>query len=330
MFYNYFSIISDTPWGIFALLLSIGVIFVNGWTDAPNAIASSVCSGALSMKRACILCAICNFGGVFLISVVNSSVAKCIFSLAGFDGAFGICAFCASFASIIIFGVVAWYFGMPSSESHAMIASLAGASRALHGSFKTGDTFKEIIIFTILSSAFAFALSFFSSKLFKKDKLPYRQLQVLSCVTTSFMHGAQDGQKFIGIMLFLANFGTGSAGFSVPISLVFTVSAIMALGTSFGGGRIIKSLGENTVKLDFRRGFVSDICASVTLFLSSLLGFPVSTSNIKACSVLGAGVSDREKVNKKTAASVMAVSVITFPVCFVLGYFLTLLLVRIY
>lgn len=330
MFFNSFSGIFDTPWGIFALLLSFGVIFVNGWTDAPNAIASSVCSGALSMKRACMLCAICNFGGVFLISVVNSSVAKCIFSLAGFDGAFGICAFCASFASIMIFGVIAWYFGMPSSESHAMIASLAGASCALHGSFKTGDKFLEIIIFTILCSVFAFTLSFFSSKLFRKDKLPYRQLQILSCVTTSFMHGAQDGQKFIGIILFLVNFGNGSVGFSVPISLILTVSAIMALGTSLGGGRIIKSLGQNTVKLDFRRGFVSDICASVTLFLSSLFGFPVSTSNIKACSVIGAGVSDREKVNKKTAVSVLAVSVITFPVCFLIGYLLTLLFVWIY
>ena len=104
----------------------------------------------------------------------------------------------------------------------------------------------------------------------------------------------------------------------------------MAIGTSLGGGRIIKSLGENTVKLDFRRGFVSDTCASVSLLLSSLLGFPVSTSNIKACSVIGAGVSDCEKVNKKTAVSVLAISVITFPVCFMLGYLLTLLFVWIY
>lgn len=330
MFFSSFSGIFDTPWGIFALLLSLGVIFVNGFTDAPNAIASSVCSGAVSMKSACLICAVCNFGGVFIISVINSSVAECIFSLAGFEGSFGICAFCASFASIIIFGVVAWYFGMPSSESHAMIASLAGASLALHGSFFTGDKFLEIIVFTILSSVFAFALTFFSSKLFKKDKLPYRKLQVLSCVATSFMHGAQDGQKFIGVMLFLISFGEGSVGFSVPVSLILTVSAVMAIGTSLGGGRIIKSLGENTVKLDFRRGFVSDTCACVSLLLSSLLGFPVSTSNIKACSVIGAGVSDGEKVNKKTAVSVLAVSVITFPVCFMLGYLLTLLFVWIY
>ncbi len=330
MFFNSFSGIFYTSWGVFALLLSLGVIFVNGFTDAPNAIASPVCSGAVSMKSACLISAVFNFGGVFLISIVNSSVAECVFSLAGFDGPFGICAFCASFASIIIFGVVAWYFGMPSSESHAMIASLAGASLALHGSFSTGEKFLQIIVFTILSSLFAFALSFFSSKLFRKDKLPYRQLQVFTCITTSFMHGAQDGQKFIGIMLFLINSGKESIGFSIPVSLILTVSAIMALGTSLGGGRIIKSLGENTVKLDFRRGFVSDICASVSLFISSILGFPVSTSNIKACSVIGAGVSDREKVNKKTAASVLAVSVITFPVCFMLGYLLTLLFVCIY
>lgn len=330
MFFSSFSEIFDTPWGVFALLLSLGVIFVNGFTDAPNAIASSVCSGAVSMKSACLISAVCNFVGVFLISIVNSSVAKCVFSLAGFDGPLGICAFCASFASIIIFGVVAWYFGMPSSESHAMIASLAGASLALHASFSTGEKFLQIIVFTILSSVFAFALSYFSSKLFKKDRLPYRQLQVLSCVTTSFMHGAQDGQKFIGVMLFLISFGEGSVGFSVPVSLILTVSTVMAIGTSLGGGRIIKSLGENTVKLDFRRGFVSDACASVSLFFSSLLGFPVSTSNIKACSVIGAGVSDREKVNKKTAFSVLAVSVITFPVCFMLGYLLTLLFVSIY
>lgn len=145
------------------------------------------------------------------------------------------------------------------------------------------------------------------------------------------MHGAQDGQKFIALMLFMPFFGTNhlTTHTGVPFSLILTVSAVMSLGTLAGGGRIVNSLGADMVELDKRQGFISDISSAFCIFLFSLFGVPISTGNVKAASVIATGVADKKRVNKKTAACLAAVSIVTFPVCFALGYFLTDLFINI-
>ena len=314
-FLTFFDVCSAIP-----ILLAIGVIFVNGFTDAPNAIASAVCSDCLEMKKACTLCAIFNFLGVCTISLISTSVAKNIFALADF-GECAVSATGACFLTIIIFGLISWYFGMPSSESHALVASISGATLASVGYMPNIRLFFEIIFYMIMSCACVFCLSYILSKLFPKN-LNYKNAEIAACLATSYMHGAQDGQKFIGILVFL--FGVNSSLKAPPV-LILLVSIAMGLGTLLGGKRIIKSLGQDLVKLDTKRAFVSDISSSVCMLICSLFGLPVSTGNIKSCSIIGVGYAEKDKINKKTAISIIAVSIITFPVCFALGYILTLI-----
>ncbi|MBP3495743.1 MAG: inorganic phosphate transporter [Clostridia bacterium] len=316
----------DTPISFLTFFLLLGVIFVNGWTDAPNSICSAVSTKALKLSHACIIACIFNFLGVLISYLLGAEVAKSIFSLVSFNSVFesqiGIC---ATFLSVIIFGVGAWLFAMPSSESHAMISSLFGACLALGGKMSGMYlSILKIIFYMLVSCVFCFFLSFIIARLFLNKQLQYKKLQIYSCALCSFMHGSQDGQKFIGILMLL--YSSSSREASVPIYIVAIVSIMMCLGTLLGGERIIKSLGENTVKLDTRSGFVSDLSSIVTLGACSFFGMPVSTGNVKSSSVIGAGIAYKEKINKKTASEIIIASLATFPICFLLGYFLSMII----
>ncbi len=297
------------------ILLVIGVIFVNGWTDAPSAITSCVCAKVLSMKKAVTLAAVCNFFGVFITSKLSSAVAENIFKATDSSTA----ALCASMSSVITLAVCAWIFGIPTSESHAIIAALTGATLASGSKVNT-----NVLIFTvvglILSVAVGFILGYaiyayirsksFSSKIMAR-------FQVIGAAFMAFMHGAQDGQKFISIYIAAAG-----GGFIMSNKIVLICSAVMALGTAFGGGRIIKTIGQKMVALDIEQGTASDIAGSISLFLSTVLGMPVSTTHAKTAAVMGCGFVTGG-INKKTASEMLAAWVITFPACFIMGYLFT-------
>lgn len=300
---------------LFAFILALGVIFVNGWTDAPNAISSCVCSKVLSMKKAVLLAAVCNFLGVTVTSFISHSVAKNIFETAKITSSK---ALCAALLSVIVLAVGAWIFGIPTSESHAIIASLCGAGFASGIKINT-----RLLTFTliglILSVGLGFILgfylySFISKKDIAQEKL--RKLQIVGAVFMSFMHGAQDGQKFISILLF----AKGTKGvFRIPLETAGLCAVVMALGTAFGGGRIIRKVGEKMVDMDLTLGSASDVAGGISLMLSTVFGMPVSTTHAKTASVMGCGFS-KGKIDKKTANEMFAAWVITFPVCFILGY----------
>ncbi len=313
----------DTPLGFLTFFLLLGVIFVNGWTDAPNSICSAVSTKALKLSSACILACIFNFLGVIISYLLGAQVAKNVFSLVSFNSAvesqIGIC---ATFLSVIAFGVGAWLFAMPSSESHAMISSLFGACIALGGKMSNMYlSILKIIFYMLFSCVLCFVLSYAIGRLFLSKRLKYKELQICSCALCSFMHGSQDGQKFIGLLMLL--YSSSSEKASVPIYIVAIVSVMMCLGTLLGGERIIKSLGENTVKLDTQSGFFSDLGSILTLSVCSFFGLPVSTGNIKSSSVIGVGIACKEKINKKTASEIIIASLATFPICFFLGYLLS-------
>ena len=179
---------------IYSVILTLGVIFVNGWTDAPNSITGCVCSGALSMKKAVILASFCNFLGVTASSLLFPVVAKNIFETAGVSGG----ALCASLLSVIIMAVGAWWFGIPTSESHAIIASLMGAS------ISSG---KDISIRLLLMTGFGLIISVIGGfvagyiiySIIRNKKIG-RVWEIFGAGVMAFMHGAQDGQKFISIL----------------------------------------------------------------------------------------------------------------------------------
>ncbi len=305
---------------ILGFILAIGVIFVNGWTDAPNAISSCVCSKVLSMKKAVVLAAICNFCGVFITGVLSHSVAKNVFETAKIQSGE---ALCAALASVILLAVSAWFFGIPTSESHAIIASLCGAAVASGTHIN-----KNLLIFTlfglILSVGLGFILGYYIFRILSKKPISnkkLRNLQISGAVVMSFMHGAQDGQKFISIMLFACGF-TGK--FSLPLWTTVLCSVVMALGTAVGGGRIIRKIGQDMVEMDLKLGAGADIAGGISLFIATVLGMPVSTTHAKTAAVMGCGFSNGN-INKKTASEMLAAWLITFPICFGLGYLFTIM-----
>lgn len=308
----------DTPLDFFVVLLAILVVFVNGWTDAPNSIYSVVVSKRLKLWQGALLGGAFNFLGVFFGAFVTASVSKSIFSLASPSGGYEAGIIClSSFLTVIVIGAVSWLFGMPSSESHALIFSLFGASLFVLGVSRGAIISAiKIIFYMIFSCILAYFLTHFIALLLRKRRLPYGRLLGASCALSSLMHGAQDGQKFIAVLSFLLiGGGTGHA----PFFLVLIVSAVMLISTLLGGGKIIRSLSDISPKTVESSAFFSDVGSFFATLICSLFGMPISTGNVKAVSIFASAKTQGEATNKRMISKIIITSLITLPVSFGLG-----------
>ena len=327
----------SNPMLLVSTVLTLGVILVNGWTDAPNAIATCVSTRAISVRKAIVMAAICNFLGVLVMTTVNASVAMTIYNMVDFggDAHLSLIALCAAMAAIVIWATAAWYFGIPTSESHALIAGISGAAVAIQNSFAgiNGAEWVKVLWGILLSTVLGFVLGFLTSKLtvliFRnqnrmKSERFFSRAQVVGGGAMAFMHGAQDGQKFMAIFLLGAAFANGNSTtsqFAVPIWLMVLCSLVMGLGTSIGGYRIIKSVGMDMVKLKPYPGFSAALAATLCLLLSSLTGIPVSTTHTKTTAIMGVGASKRlSAVNWGVVKEMVLTWVLTFPGCGLLGF----------
>jgi len=327
----------QNPMLLVSTVLTLGVILVNGWTDAPNAIATCVSTRAISVRKAIIMAAVFNFLGVLIMTSLNASVAFTIYKMVDFGGDphLALIALCAAMAAIVIWATAAWYFGIPTSESHALIAGISGAAVAIQNSFSgiNGQEWVKVLYGILLSTVLGFVLGFLSSKLtvflFRhKNRLKterfFSSAQVAGGAAMAFMHGAQDGQKFMAIFLLGAAMANGQAettSFVVPLWLMVICSAVMGLGTSIGGYRIIKSVGMDMVKLKPYQGFAADFSATICLLLSSLTGIPVSTTHTKTTAIMGVGAARRmSNVNWSVVKELVLTWVFTFPGCGLLGF----------
>lgn len=338
---------AENPMLLIAACLTLGVILVNGWTDAPNAIATCVATRAISAGKAILMAAVCNFLGVFVMTAVNASVAMTIYNMADFGGdpRLSLIALCAAMTAIVIWATVAWFFGIPTSESHALIAGISGAAVAIHNGFSgiNGAEWVKVLYGILLSTLLGFVLGFASSKLtvflFRNQNRQkagrfFSGAQIAGGAAMAFMHGAQDGQKFMAIFLLGAAFAGGRSdmtSFSVPLWLMILCSAVMGLGTSIGGTRIIKSVGRDMVRLKPYQGFAADAAATLCLLLSSLTGIPVSTTHTKTTAIMGVGAARRIKnVNWGIVTELVLTWVCTFPGCGLLGYLFTKLFLALF
>lgn len=329
--------VSGNPVLLVSTVLTLGVILVNGWTDAPNAIATCVSTRAIGVRKAIIMAAVCNFFGVLVMTALNASVAMTIYNMVDFGGNAheALIALCAAMTAIVIWATAAWYFGIPTSESHALIAGLTGAAVAIHGNFSgvNWSEWSKVLWGLLLSTVLGFGLGFGFAKLvtlFFRNRNRMRcdsfftKSQVAGGAAMAFMHGAQDGQKFMAVFLLaaaLANGQTGVADFTVPLWLMILCSVVMGLGTSIGGYRIIKSVGMDMVKLKPYQGFAADAAGAVCLLISSLSGVPVSTTHTKTTAIMGVGASKRlRNVNWSVVRDLVLTWVCTFPGCGVLGF----------
>lgn len=310
-------------------LLILAVILVNGWTDAPNTIATCVTTGAMKQKAAIRMSALFNFFGVFLITRFNGSVVMTIYHIVDFRGETAICltALCAAMMAIVFWAVFAWYFGVPTSESHAMVAALSGAAIALqkNGSGVQAAQWYKVMAGLLLSSGLAFGAGYALHRLGWMEKQPdvrNEKMQKICAAGMSFLHGAQDGQKFIGLFLLAWSLLQGKSGntFQVPLWLVLLCSITMALGTGLGGGRILNKIGARLVPLSREQGVQSDMAAILSLVVCSLLGLPVSTTHTRSFGVMGVGMGTDQKPDKKSAAELVLAWMLTFPGCGLIGF----------
>ena len=318
-----------------ALLASVLLMFINGWTDAPVTIASAVSSGALSVKRACFLSAIFNLLGAVFMSFFGSSVAVSVYSISGVGGinsVKGAAVITAAMLTVVAFAVLAFYFGIPTSESHALFASLSGASAAVIG-FKVFlniewlKIFSGILISTLPLIFFAdLAANLLLRKIKAQNDKVLKKLQTAGVMALSFSHGAQDGQKFAGVftVCYVLGLGRNAETVKVPLVAVILSAALISIGMFCCGGRIIRSF-EGVAPKNAASGFAADFVSSSALVICSLLGIPVSTTHAKTAAIIGAGT--RSAVSQKTFKSFAFWWVLTFPCCVAVGYILSKVLV---
>ena len=319
------------------VVLTLGATVVNGATDAPNAIATVVGTKAMRPGPAIAMAAVCNFLGLLLVSLVTSAVAHTIFNMVDFGGNSqqALIALTAAMIAIIVWGAAAWWFGIPTSQSHSLIAGLTGAAIALQGGFGAinGGEWMKVVYGILLSTLLGFFLGWANSKIVgrvcrnmdrKRTTKVFRWAQVASGAGVAFMHGAQDGQKFMSIFVLAITLATGvgqADQMVLPIWLMFFCALNMGIGTAVGGERIIKSVGLDMVKLEPFQGFAASAATFFCLMLSTFAGLPVSTTHTNTTAIMGVGAAKRKSAVKwGIAVDMVKTWVLTFPGCGLLGF----------
>ena len=337
---------TGSPILMITMLLTLGVIFVNGWTDAPNAIATCVTTRCMNVRSAIWMSAAFNFLGVFVMTQINSSVASTISNMVDFGSntRYALIALCAALISIVIYSVTASVFGIPTSESHSLIAGLSGAAIAIQQGLD-GINMQEwvkVIYGLVLSLALGFGTGWLICRAVtlicqnvdrRKANKVFNGAQIVGSAAMSFMHGAQDGQKFIGVLFLGLAFANGQSsvhGMEIPVWLMLLCSVVMGLGTSVGGEKIIKSVGMDMVKLEKYQGFSADLAGAACLLFSSLFGIPVSTTHTKTSAIMGVGAVRRlSAINFGVVKDMMLTWVFTFPGCGLISFVMAKLLLMI-
>lgn len=331
-FLDFLCQLGENPALFGTVVLTLAVLLVNGWTDAPNAIAGAVVTGALPFRPAVALAAVCNFLGVLCVTSVNASVAETVYSIASFGGGpkAALTALCAAMAAIVLWAGLAWMFGIPTSESHALVAGISGAAVALEGSFACirWDCWAKVGLGLILSSAAGFWAGQAVQRRLKTVSLSDRTFllaQLPGAAMTAFLHGAQDGQKFIGVFLLGTALAQGRADegtFLIPLWLMALCAAFMALGTLMGGKKIIDTVGREMVTLGPREGLSADLGNISCLLLSTLLGLPVSTTHTRTSALLGVGFAGDSRPDWRVVGKIVLAWLLTFPGCMAIGYWM--------
>lgn len=320
---------------IAVIAIALTFDFINGFHDTANAIATSVSTRVLSPRQAIIMAAVLNFVG----ALVSESVAKTI-SSGLVNGHLEQYVIVAALLAAVIWDLITWYIGLPSSSSHALIGGLVGAAMVYTMSFDKivwSGVLDKVIIPLITSPLIGFAFGYlimsslyeilrpFSQKLVNKW---FSKLQIVSAALMAFSHGSNDAQKSMGIItLALVSAGTLSSDAGIPIMVKLGCAIAMALGTSIGGWKIIKTIGVNMIKLQPIGGFAAETSAAIVIHAMTAFGAPVSTTHVITSSIMGVGASKRfSTVRWVLAKSIVKAWVLTIPATMALGAVITLMM----
>ena len=314
---------------IIIILISLLFEFINGFHDVANVVATTISSKSLSPYQAIILVAICNFIGAFIGTEVATTISK------GLVDANVITHFVliSALFSAILWNLLTWYFGIPSSSSHALIGALVGSSIALGGFeiIKTGTLVGKIILPMFLSPVLAFFLALtlvmivfqIAGKCGKPRKVNnfIRELQVVSSSLFALSHGSNDAQKTMSIItLALFSFGAITTVIGVPLWVVCICAFTMAMGTLTGGMRIIKTLTTRIAKLGPSNSFSAEMSSGILILAASTIGFPVSTTQAASGSIMGAGYPESSGVNWRTVKTMAIAWFFTLPCCMLCSF----------
>lgn len=306
--------------------MTVAVIFVNGATDAPISMAPAVAGGKLSYFTACVLCALFNFLGMLLSGMYFPTVAESMSEISRLSYTGTVCALLA----VILFSAGAWIFGIPTSESHGLIASVGGVTLFYWG--RVGSAYIDICIKSTVSCAAGFftgAVAYFiiTHCTAERDHSGRRgsTISAFFCSASSFWHGAQDGQKFIFLLCSLSGLA------SLPTSAYLVCSLIMGIGCLSGGRKIINKTGVAlTGGFNGTIAAASETASLVCTVISSLLGIPISTTYMKTSSMLGASVAGGGVIDKRCAAEFLLTWFLTYPCCMGISYVLCFIAERIF
>lgn len=316
-------------WSILPVLLIIlAAEFVNGWTDAPNAIATVVSTRVLSPYQAVLMATVLNTFGAMSGTAVAATIGKGIVD----PSIINMTTVAAAMVGIILWSTLAYYMGgIPTSESHALVAGLAGAGLATAGpSVLVWEGWSKVLIGLVFSTFFGFfgglSIMLLLYRLFYRSRLGtirsvFGRLQVLSAAFMAFSHGSNDGQKFIGVFTLALVLGGILPEFHVPLWVILLCAGTMGVGTATGGWKIIRTMGIRLTKLEPIHGFSAETSAAVVIELASRLGIPLSTTHTISTSIMGVGSIQRfSAVRWGLAGEIVTAWVLTFPVCGVISY----------
>jgi PiT family inorganic phosphate transporter len=308
------------------VVLGLAVLFdyINGFHDTANAIATSVSTRALKPEHAILMSATANFVGALTGTAVAKTISQGLATTP--DGAAGQTIVAAALIGAIVWNLITWRFGIPSSSSHALIGGLLGAVAASVGAsaIKVDGVLSKVILPLVVSPIAGvlggFLLMVILLNVFRRANPQrinerFRRLQVISAALMAFSHGSNDAQKTMGIMtLALIAAGVLPPDSPIPLWVIILAATAISFGTAAGGWRIIKTMGQRVVKLDPVHGFAAETTAATIILTASHFGMPVSTTHVISSAIIGVGSSDRlSAVRWGVAGNIVVAWILTLP-----------------
>jgi PiT family inorganic phosphate transporter len=319
-----------SPILILVLLLILWAEFVNGWTDAANSIATVVSTRVLSPKIAVLMATSLNILGTLSGTAVAVTIGKDIIN----PETITLLTLASAMIAIITWSTIAWKYGLPTSESHALVAGLTGSALAANGFSSLQATgWTKVGLGLVFSTFLGFGLAFviykttalfFANTGISKVRRIFGKMQILSAAFVAFGHGSNDGQKFMGAFALALLLGGVTTQFIIPVWVILLCASIMGIGTSVGGWRIIKTMGVKLARLEPQHGFAAETGAALAIEAASRFGIPLSTTHTITTSIMGVASANRfTAVRWGVVSKIVAAWILTFPLCGLIAFMIT-------
>jgi len=314
---------------VVVIIVALAFDYTNGFHDAANAIATSIATRALSPRRALALAAVMNLAGAFVTTKVAATVGKGVVRLPTTHGATVVL---AALIGAICWNLTTWYFGLPSSSSHALIGGLIGATMSAAGTANVlwDGTWNKVLLPGLASPLLGALVGccimlaiYWLAFRHRPNHVHsfFRHLQPFSAAFLAFSHGSNDAQKTMGIMTLALIGGGYLSSFDVPIWVIAASATAIAAGTYSGGWRIIRTMGHRVIQVDPPKGFATEISAALVIIGASFRGFPVSTTHVVNGALMGVGATKRfSAVRWGVAGHIVIAWLLTLPMAALIGY----------